>query len=1020
MAKQDINFKQGGPLTGDSGERGDDPNWGVQSIKPNTDGERAVSANFDRPPENLRKRTEVLRGELEGQKYLQDGDMRWVLSSGKADGLHDFPPGPPPPTEWPIIEFWQEWVGDPLFRWYFKLKPNIAVVVQPLNTPSHDLRETKSWEFPNPGPESGYVIITMDRRAYAGANIREVVWEAVPFAEIAGTHGTSQFLDLTLSGEDGHILTITIRDDDLTNLGHVTGAFGAWNVPYLLPAGFNCSTSGLAGAAMRMADIPLADVDYIYSETFDRELHYITAETFRDFFDASPDNLMDDGDTLSVVWGYLVNPDPLITDGRSQAIPANGNTEVSQTKLFLTSKHPEWIPLAIPLCKRIGRELLWLDGTLVTEGHDILWQQRFGENGYTVKRIYGAFAVVPIAMTSMWFDYVAPPAWATVMDALDGIVADLAGTQDPLTSPVDPTKALTLIGMPETAVVAQSLGGYNAPTLPADSAFTAILNILQLLNSKGSLDLGTFGSEETVTGLWKFSNHVRRAFDSAMLRAAPPDTSPRLVYRNAGRSDTADDIDWDTCSVYEVVDNLIIGTSFYLEVWGGYLSGVDVVSPPTGIGAVSIHGFGNADGQVIVEAYNNYVDATSGPVALDICNPTDWNYYCNMDKGPPPVPLPPAPSYFNVYGNSFAWRWYADQQVRGTIDFQEEYAGSPPPLGAYPSAEVKVASQPWSLVLDGFWADSLNLDANTIYVSPGRALVNGKPIIIDSRTDITDLGSPARHMNNVTLPTDDSTTDMFCQTLADTPGIPGYYYLWLRSDGNFFIGKLPPVNDYWNGGLTRYPGSVLYRPDLDEVHVGYTQADYCLVDVIVLWQYYDLEWYFDSVPRVGGHERRFRHRYLPSASLATIEPLIANWTGPFSYGTCPTYSNYPLSAYRSPGIPLGVTQRAKIGYNIEAEISAGADFSVRLLLSSDYRIYPEEAALLPQRGFFRSWASTANINAYESGSIDVVLSGNTAGTAGRGEILGEIIKTNAADATSVSFYLLGFYWDRNEVASYHS
>jgi hypothetical protein len=1025
MAKHDVNFRQGGPITGDSGERGN-ATPGIESIKPNTDGERAVAANLDRPPENLRKRTEVLRGEMEGQKYLQDADMRWVLSSGKADGLHDFTP---PITEWPLINEWHEWMGDPLNRWYFVLEPNIAVVVQPLNTPARDLLETKYWEFPTPAPANG-VNIAMTRRDYALADIREVVWEAVsaPYTQIVGTHGTPQFLDLTLSGENNHILTISIRDDNATMLGHLSGAFALWNAGYLSPAGFFGSTTGAAGNAVRMIDILPGEEDYIFEGTADRELHYITAETFRDFFLASLDNLMGDGDTLAVMWEYLVNPDPMVTDGRRQAIPANGNTEVFVPRLFLTTVHPEWIPLGIPLCKRIGKELLWLDGTLATEG--MTQSIRFGENGYTVERIYSLPTTIPISMTSMWFAYGAPPAWSTIMEALDGIVADLAGTQDLVTIPVDPTKGIPLVGMPETSISNTSLGFYNAPALPAHSVMDALTNIIALVNSKGSLGLGTFGVEETVTGVWKFGTHVRRSFDSAFLREAPPDGDFRLVYRNAGRSDTPDDIDWDTYSIYEAV---VPGVSVRLEVWGGYLSGTNIISPTSGIGAIAVRSSGNADGQTTLNAYNNYVDATMGAVTLSLTTPSEWNYYQNVDKGPPPLPFPPSSSYMNVHGNSFAWRWYATQQVRGTIDFQEDYVGSFPPISSHPPAEILVASRPWSFVLDGFWADSPNtyytLNANTIYISPGRALVNGKPIIINTRTIISNLESSARHMNNVTLPTDDATQDMFCQTLADTPGIPGYYYLWLRSDGDFFIGKLPPINDYWNGGPTRYPGSVLYRPDPDEVHGGYSQADYCLTDVIVLWQYMGAptpSWYFDSVPRVGGHERRLKHRVLPSGGyppglqIETIFSADQNTTVPM--GAVSIFDNRSAvpggARLRCPGIPLGVTQKAKVGYTIEFGAAAGERMYARILLSSDNRIYPEIDST-HMSGFSRVIrCATSDILINDCGELDVVVKGSNAGLGVAGDIHRELYREAAGD-NLLALYILGFYWDRNGVPSYH-
>ena len=72
MADQNIDFREGG----DSGER-DNPD----AIERYNDGEPASETVFRRPPENLRSRTEILRTEGEDQKYLQDSDMRWMIST---------------------------------------------------------------------------------------------------------------------------------------------------------------------------------------------------------------------------------------------------------------------------------------------------------------------------------------------------------------------------------------------------------------------------------------------------------------------------------------------------------------------------------------------------------------------------------------------------------------------------------------------------------------------------------------------------------------------------------------------------------------------------------------------------------------------------------------------------------------------------------------------------------------------------------------------------------------------------
>lgn len=615
MAKHDIDFRQGGPITGDSGERGNNLP-GITSIKPYTDGERAVAANFDRPPENIRQRTEELRGELEAQKYLQDGDMKWILGSGNADGFHV------PPASWPMIEEWREWPGDPTHRWYFKLTPGVALVVQPSNTPPQGIHEIKFWEFPD---AANGVQIEMERWAYSEANIREVIWEALPPAEIVGTHGTFQWVDLTLSGEDGHILTITIRDDvTKTQLGHLAAAFAVWDLGYLRPAGFICTAPGLATNPVDIATIPPADVDYVFAGTFERELHYITAETLWDFFNAGGPafpNLMSDGDTLAVMWEYFI--DPAANTGRRQAIMENGNTEVLVPQLFLASLHPEWIPLAIPLCKRINKELVWLDGTIATEG--MVWPIRFGENGYTVERIFAVPTSVPISMTSMWYGAAVPPAWSTIQDALDGIVSDLASAAG--------TSGADCIGVAATAVMPTSRGYYNVPAL-GDSVQNTVIGILDVLDTKGTLGEGpTFGNEEVVTGRWLFNNHVRIGSNRVVLRASPSDTLWRPVYRNGGRTESGNDVDWETCTVYEQV-NAAGFRGATLRVIGGYVDPISGHIRTPAAGAGSIHyvmtANGSPGGDVLSAGYR---DSVTAPAILDITNPADWDYYQTRSVG---------------------------------------------------------------------------------------------------------------------------------------------------------------------------------------------------------------------------------------------------------------------------------------------------------------------------------------------------------------------------------------------------
>ena len=438
MARQRIDFEQGGPVTGDSGERGNSTE-GQESIKPNIDGESAVALNFNRPGENVRQRTERLRDAGEDGMYLQDSDMRWAITAGRADGFALAPTEP-----YPGIVNWNPATG------IFETTENL--VVQPLNTPKEDVQETKDWTFT--GAPDGVVSIkplldTVDayksKRAYNHANLLKVVWLEADPGDLAGAVVPS-YCDVTVDGDPEHILTVTIRDDGQTQVTHVKTALDTVDVALLVPAGIQYSVTGTLSILIDYT----TDVDpkeYQFAGTFERELHYIQPAAFSSFFAS---NALADGDTLAVWFDELTDDgtnDP--PTGRRQAVPSNSNTTVTAGMLFKTSDYPERIPLAIPLCKRVGDELFWLDGTVVMGA--MSGEVLFGEHGYTVNRILN---------------------WASTV-ALNAYSTGAPLSADPFSISAAPLQ-------------------------------TNLETMTDFLNKKGSLD-----TEEMVTGNWIFDGYVR-------------------------------------------------------------------------------------------------------------------------------------------------------------------------------------------------------------------------------------------------------------------------------------------------------------------------------------------------------------------------------------------------------------------------------------------------------------------------------------------------------------------------------
>lgn len=386
MADSHIRFKHGDELTGDSDERGVDTgaDGGAVSIKPITDGERAYQAVFRRASENLRQRTEILRVFGEDQKFLQD-QLRWIIAAGYADGTSPEPLPRPSVTSWlPSGVF----PGKGLFTLSY------PIVIQPINTPAADKVAAKTYSFTlgTIGTVTFTVLAANGWRAYSGANLIKIVWEQATAAELAGAL-VPDYCDMEISGDPDHILTITVRDDAATSINNLTTAAGLLS-PTLASMGLVMATGGVTSTLIDYDTI--AEPDYTLCSTFEREVHYLPVATFTGYFAGG--GYLSDGDTLAISWPYLTKPDPFATprDGRRQSIPSNPyppGTTVVAAQLFNTTLRPDLIPLSIPLCKRIGDDLFWIDGTFV-KGDQTTYPVYFGEHGNTIDRIVAATTLI--------------------------------------------------------------------------------------------------------------------------------------------------------------------------------------------------------------------------------------------------------------------------------------------------------------------------------------------------------------------------------------------------------------------------------------------------------------------------------------------------------------------------------------------------------------------------------------------------------------------------------------------------
>jgi len=962
MSKELIDFTYGGPTTGDDGERGDG-STGVAAIKPLLDGNPATAATYNRPPENLRHRSEVLRTGLEDQRYLQDSDMHWIISAGLADGSAVAAPIPTI-TAFNIANGTFT-ISDP-------------IVIQPLNTTDTDKKEAVTYGFPS-GIGAGEITVTSLRYAFELGNQLKIVFvPTAPASIVAGVHGKC---DLTVTGTNGHVLSFQFASDDTCDVDDFATLFALpAYIVVLTAAGFSCSTAGVGATLVTVADFdPPGSLPFEYelAGNADRELHRITAAVINAFF-AVPANAMADGDTLALFFNDLVDPLGGNT-GRRERVPGTGMTDVTAGELFITSHTPEWIPGAIPLCKRIGNSLLFLDGTLCTAAipGTTPWPLTFGENGNTVNRIVTGATSIPVTMTAAWFGPIVP-AWTTINGALNGIVGDLG---DSLL-----LGGASKIGMLTTMIAHQSLGYYTVPA-PGAGLQTIVAAILALLADKGSLDLGAFGAEETVSGRWLFDNHLRMDGDSVFLRTHMGIVGWVLTYRNDGATATNTDILWTTRSTYETV---AAGRAGKIDVFGGYVSGTDIHTPA--VGGSGIVTFVKTSG----EETNSYVFGVRYAPALTTLGmdtPADWDYYYSADYNAGHTTLDITATGTDGTGG----RPLTTQSIKVKEDFTTD-------------SSIYVASLPRTCVLDGLYClPESNTDpsiwtANQIRLSSGRALVNGIPISFATAQTLSNLHLSLMNDPRSVLPTDDTVADEYCYPGHGTPGVPGWYMLWLRSDASFFIGKCSPVYDASSPAI---PGSSLYRPRPTEVHGGYTQADYVLLDVVCLWQYAGPNiYYFDCAMNVGGTERAFIQRELPTSLPAHdyIEARFDHQTASPATGLISTFANSAGSKLRSPGIPLGVTKNAIIGYAYDVTLGGGETVYNTVAKSSHLMFYPYYSHVTAAHHL---WRVTATGLWQKQGSLNCILGGS-------GNIY-RSFTSGGAGTIAYNLYVNGFHWDRSGV-----
>jgi hypothetical protein len=837
-----------------------------------------------------------MRTEMENQKALQDLDMRWIISGGGADG-----------AETPTLS------GIPSIDWnpatgVFTITDDI--VVQPVSTPSADTQEDHVVSVTDSIPITyDFTFSPMPWvRALNFANILQVNWATdLPAALPSGATAV-------VSGDPKHILTITVKNDGTTTALQVetavVAALGALSGSDLL---FQYSGSGNTATQI---ELPIP-ADYTFSKTAERELHIIEQAVLANFFSADPVNHpLQDGDTLAIWYDEMAEAYPG-DGGRRQSIYANNPIQIlTSGQLANLTYTPERIPIAIPLCKRIGADLLFIDGTVVAGNLPAgPVTTPFGSHGYVLDLIYGG-GIFDDTLYQAWLSVAA----ASFQDAWDNMI----GIFNP------------------------ALGTGAAAALSIDDSITLTpLYSIATTNLQGAID--------GVVGRLDFPAAAHTQPDGGSHVGIDGFTNPGVLVPP-------------------------------LDVWLGLLN-TDVWTT-----------FMN-----LVDAFFDTGGLTGAPGASRVATGANAAPAgASVDRWAIPAGSLQA-ALQNLQGfNADKASLNEDESVTGDWDFQGI-------VDLQTTAQLQYGSRAYNQILEGYtpycYQTSAQVANNGFFMSPGRALVNGKPVIADSGTPIV---VPTSLMQGVTLPTTVEPDDELF-----------WMYVWLRSDGNIFCGINWPRNDQNISGSYSTPGIRYYRPATVEVHPGFLPMDYVLCGVIWRYRYDGTNHQFGTVVNVGGGFHRFqnaeysagvwvRHKFwAKNLTTGPVASLFVPLKTPV--GSIPAGSDI----MRSPGIPRGVSSLAQVAFAGDCQNNVGGDHMIVETQSQSGPI-PATPMLYPNDGGAPSlWPESKHTILVPNSATPVDLSGSFMVTPDNFNQVGVSYTGIGSPNGFIDLYTLGFWFDRD-------
>lgn len=347
MSKQHVEFDGQLNSVADPNDTGSNV---AESISPIANGEAVVAEVFNRPHELIRRRTEVLRKEIDDLKYLADADRALLITWGGAIRV----------------------ASDAKT---FTLDPTAELRIRPFIGPGASSTYARGLVPATPVNLGNYLEIraTTRLRAYGTYNTSDTPGSN----EYTVTTNKATAYNFSVTGNPAKHLVINYSENEtlenLANRLNTDVRFTNLNM-----------TAVVVGS-------PTSKVGEINRSPFygglDAEVHVLNAGHFQDFFDDSVDgvkiNELQDGDTLAIRYDTLTNN---TSGGRRQSIDdAPEQSAGVSTNLVNLRTYPHYAHNSIPICTRHGDAVIFVDGTRVAAGKKgALGGSELQDNGGTI------------------------------------------------------------------------------------------------------------------------------------------------------------------------------------------------------------------------------------------------------------------------------------------------------------------------------------------------------------------------------------------------------------------------------------------------------------------------------------------------------------------------------------------------------------------------------------------------------------------------------------------------------------